>query len=348
MLHIILVILKIAGIFLAVVVGLLLLAVLLLLFVPLRYELSAGHSEKETYGRGRFTWFFHLISLRFSYERAGGKTLSLQIFGYRVFPRGEKKKPPGHMEKNGKSEAESEETFGIEPEEIRSERTEKKQESFVSKKISEEIETLEREEPVLEEIPVLESQKQKSTVEEEMEEEEKSRKTSILERLMAFFWKIRDLFVSVFQGMKRLAVNLKQAFRRLFQKFRSLYSQFQFYLEIWQEEETRVFRAELLSHMGYLIRHFKPRKANGFLRYGTDDPALTGQITGVLYLFRPLDFSELEILPDFEAESVFVEGDLSLKGHIRAFHAARIAWKLLFDKNLKHMRQRIKNRRNEL
>jgi hypothetical protein len=334
MLHIILVILKIAGIFLAAVLGLLLLAVLLLLFVPLHYELSAGHSEKETYGKGRLTWLLHLISLRFSYEKTGDSSISLQIFGFPVFPKPEKKKRLKPGQKDRERDSSKQETFQIkpkEPEQMKPEEEKGKEPAFEEVPLEEEIKTAEKETDFLKEPLLWESEQQ---------EDEK--------RLGGFFRRIWTLFSSVFQRIKRLTEKIKQTFNHLSQTIRSFYSQFQFYLEIWQEEETRAFRRTLLSHISYLIRHFKPRNARGWFRYGLGDPALTGQLTGILYLFRPLDFSELEILPDFETETVFVEGDLSLKGHMRVFHAAKIAWKLFFDKNLKQIRQRIKNRRNKL
>ena len=61
MLHIILAILKIIGILLAVVLGLLVLGVLLILFVPLRYQLDFERGTGSNLARGRFGWLAHLI-----------------------------------------------------------------------------------------------------------------------------------------------------------------------------------------------------------------------------------------------------------------------------------------------
>ena len=88
MIHIILLILKIIGIILLVLAGLLLLATGTVLFVPLRYR-----AEGEVYGnlkaKGRVTWLFHLISVTASYEEE--LKISVKICGFPLGRKGKKK-----------------------------------------------------------------------------------------------------------------------------------------------------------------------------------------------------------------------------------------------------------------
>ena len=51
---------------------------------------------------------------------------------------------------------------------------------------------------------------------------------------------------------------------------------------------------------------------------------------------------KLALEPVFETEEIVLEGDLVIKGHVRLVHLAYVGLKLLFDKNLKHLRQRLK------
>lgn len=94
MIHIILLILKIIGIILLVLAGLLLLAGGTVLFVPLRYR-----AEGEVYGnlkaKGRVTWLLHLISVTASYEEE--LKISVKICG---FPLGRKRKEKKHEHKS--------------------------------------------------------------------------------------------------------------------------------------------------------------------------------------------------------------------------------------------------------
>ena len=56
--------------------------------------------------------------------------------------------------------------------------------------------------------------------------------------------------------------------------------------------------AEGKAELNGLWRHYRPRKATGYLQFGTGDPALTGELTGILYLLLPA-VSEVQLEPDF-------------------------------------------------
>ena len=97
MLHIILAILKIIGILLAVVLGLLVLGVLLILFVPLRYQLDFERGTGSNLARGRFGWLAHLIMVTAKLEdNKPHVTVRICWFTKQLVPAAEKKeKPPG-------------------------------------------------------------------------------------------------------------------------------------------------------------------------------------------------------------------------------------------------------------
>ena len=70
MLHILLLILKIAGIILALILGIVILMICIVLFVPVRYEL-AGKTEGDlgsVRGRLLITWFLRLVRVDVSYK----------------------------------------------------------------------------------------------------------------------------------------------------------------------------------------------------------------------------------------------------------------------------------------
>lgn len=46
---------------------------LLLLFVPLRYEVAFRHTEEDTFVRGKVSWLLHLVTARIFYEKPGWK-----------------------------------------------------------------------------------------------------------------------------------------------------------------------------------------------------------------------------------------------------------------------------------
>ena len=85
MLHGILFILKIIGILLLAVVGLIFAVMLLVLLVPVRYRLKASVLEKNPDVDVRITWLLHLLSVRVRYHPKGGPfDLAVRILGIRL------------------------------------------------------------------------------------------------------------------------------------------------------------------------------------------------------------------------------------------------------------------------
>ncbi len=83
MLHILLLIFKIIGIVIAALAGLLLLAVLIALFVPIRYRFE-GKKYSDIVVRGKVTWLFGLVHLRVLYLQ-DKLNIVLKIVGYRFY-----------------------------------------------------------------------------------------------------------------------------------------------------------------------------------------------------------------------------------------------------------------------
>ena len=101
----------------------------------------------------------------------------------------------------------------------------------------------------------------------------------------------------------------------------------------------------LKEHIFYLLHHIRPRKAKGNLHYGFEDPSLTGQLSGILYLLLPARWNCVVLQPDFENQAL--EGELYLAGHIRVCHIVKVALQIFFDKKLKSYWNKFKQlRRN--
>lgn len=81
MLHIIFLILKIAGILLLAVLGILLSFILLVLFVPVRYRICGSYYEKVQ-GKVKITWLLHILSITAVYDK--GPVISIRLFGLRI------------------------------------------------------------------------------------------------------------------------------------------------------------------------------------------------------------------------------------------------------------------------
>lgn len=116
-------------------------------------------------------------------------------------------------------------------------------------------------------------------------------------------------------------------------------SDFQKLLEKYEVKEVL---QDVWKEVKHLLRCYGPRRISGYLKFGTGDPAKTGQLLGVMYILLPAKADKFSLEPDF-TEAVF-ETDMHIKGHIRVNHAAAAAWRLFRNKKL---RRAIKGLRKE-
>lgn len=82
-----------------------------------------------------------------------------------------------------------------------------------------------------------------------------------------------------------------------------------------------------------ILTHIKPKKIKGNISLGFEDPAITGQVLGLIGVAFGFIGRGVRITPDFEHE--IMEADILLKGRIRVIFALKIAWKCHRNKKLR-------------
>lgn len=324
MLHIILTILKIAGILLAVLLLILLILLLTVLFLPIRYraELTKDTSWREAQVHAKIRWLSGILACHGDYEK-GSFTCYLSIFHKKIWLVGGEEKE-----------------------------TSKKHRSPVDtdKKTDEQsrTEALEEEEDLLPES-VQEEQKPKDTFSvaekkadfQEKESQEKESREALPESSRLF-----RLQKKVKKRLQSIKDRIQNAYRRILKNLRSLKKNketLERYLTFFRSDLSRDVFQILKEHLHYLLFHMRPRRITGRVHYGFSDPAYTGEFTGILYLLLPAGCAGLKICPDFEEQ--ICEGDIHFSGHIRIFHITKTAIKIFFDKKLKLYWKRLKQLR---
>lgn len=111
---------------------------------------------------------------------------------------------------------------------------------------------------------------------------------------------------------------------------------------ITDERNQSAFKL-ILRELKSLLLHYRPRKLTADIRYGLGDPALTGQSLAILSMFPFLYQKKVQIIPDFEAEQLFVKGKLDAVGHIRLMHLIRSGIHIWKDKNCRTVISKWKN-----
>lgn len=126
-----------------------------------------------------------------------------------------------------------------------------------------------------------------------------------------------------------------QAGRRLKRKWESVKKFFR----------SKMFREALLhakKEVLYFLKKAAPKKVTGTVRFGFDDPALTGETLGILGMIYGKLPKDLSIQPDFEQE--ILQGDVRMKGSFQAVTAAGIALRLFRDQNLRKTIRHFKHK----
>lgn len=282
-LHILLGILKIAGILLAVLLALLLLVLGSVLFCPVAYRGFGEKNQDDMKGSLKISWLFHGISFKIWYEE--GTHYSIRIFGIsteqlkRIFKRrtGKKteKKQPKELTavQENKGEAEKREYTGQSAKEAVQEKVKKAEEQASSEKKS-----------------------------------ERKKMGQVFRDFRLTLEKICDKIKKVKKLLKSEQMKRTEAW-------------------VWKEIKALIF-------------HIRPKKLQGNLRFGMEDPCLTGEILAVAGVFYPLYGEYFTIEPFFEKQ--ILEGEVSFRGRIYGIYFALLAWRIFQNRDLRFIIKKFK------
>lgn len=325
MIHILFMILKALGILLLVLLFLVLLIVCTVLFLPFCYRAQVLKEEEGfacVKASGRVSWLFGAVALTASYEEQKPEAQIL-LFGASL------------------------ETWKRRLKKIR------RGEASVPRTEENETENApEAEKTAEQKAPDQKEKQQKVTAQKEQPEQEQepdAPKKSILER---FFGRIKYLPEKLLNLASRL---LQTAFRllelpfRLLEKLEQKIQAGRRLKRKWESVKkffrSKMFREALLhakKEVLYFLKKAAPKKVTGTVRFGFDDPALTGETLGILGMIYGKLPKDLSIQPDFEQE--ILRGDVRMKGSFQAVTAAGIALRLFRDQNLRKTIRHFKHK----
>ena len=325
MIHILFMILKALGILLLVLLFLVLLIVCTVLFLPFCYRAQVLKEEEGfacVKASGRVSWLFGAVALTALYEEQKSEAQIL-LFGASL------------------------ETWKRRLKKIR------RGEASVPRTEENETENaLEAEKTAEQKAPDQKEKQQKVTAQKEQPEQEQepdAPKKSILER---FFGRIEYLPEKLLNLASRL---LQTAFRllelpfRLLEKLEQKIQAGRRLKRKWESVKkffrSKMFREALLhakKEVLYFLKKAAPKKVTGTVRFGFNDPALTGETLGILGMIYGKLPKDLSIQPDFEQE--ILQGDVRMKGSFQAVTAAGIALRLFRDQNLRKTIRHFKHK----
>ena len=331
MLQILFLIIKIIGIILAVLLGLALLILLLVLFVPVRYQAYGIRSSRECRAEGRVSWLLRLLCIPFSFQD-GELEIKVKLLGFTILDplKGEEEafREPVQR-KTEQSAGKKEETAGAdaEKEEETAEENAGEADASGSFEASQADETETSAQPA--------SAGAGEAAAESEDEASEGRFSGLLRDLRRFLRAVIRFFMKIPRKLK----NLKCTFQRFCDKIKRMVKRYREMKAFALDERTKAAVSLVWKQAGILLGQALPRKIRGRLHFGTEDPALTGQILGAIGIFYPLFMDNVKVEPDFEKPAL--DGELSLKGRLRIVTVLRIAWRLYRDKNVRYVYRRL-------
>lgn len=333
--HIIWLILKIIGILLAVLLGLLFAILMAVLFVPLRYRLEGWRRQEngEFAVKGRVSWFLSLISVRFGYEKQG--FLQIRLLGIPWKGLKVRKKTDGRedaLPDDGPSSPVLLKATSIET----AEKADKPKKLVQSEELPQPEKLAQSEKlPQSKEPPQPENLTQAETLLPPANSE-----PGTLQKIIG---KIRNILRALWEKLKGVP-NMARAFKErlagIVKSLRQKKEKFDQWRAYLGSEEVRATLRLLWRQTKRLFRHLRPQKVRIRGRFGFGDPALTGQVTGLVSLLPVFYQKELSLQPEFS--EACLEGEFFLKGRIRAASLLLLALKIWFNKDFQKVYKHLK------
>lgn len=302
--------------------GILVLALLAALFVPVRYRLNGNYAQGAPELSAGFSWLLHILSGRLTYGSENDIHIAVKLFGITLF---DNLRPSKHKSIKDKDVSEkSDSSVGTtdfsshEPEYISmAEKADASEEDDISKKADA------SEKADINEKPDFLNE---SDLSDEQSEQDKKQKNSFLEKINEIFCKI-----------KQLIQNLKYTFGNICDTIRNVCDNIKYYMGIIRMESTKRAFDKCKRQLSYVFRRLKPRVCRVNMQIGFKDPSVTGQIMALWGMAYPVHNGSIQIYPDFDydLENPLISGDLFIKGRINLFTFVKVLLVLIFDKDIK-------------
>lgn len=299
---VVLLILKIIGIILAALLGIVGLGILLVLFCPFRYRIWGSYHEKPDISI-RVAWLMCIFQFRM--DITDTQQMYLRILGFRK-----------NLSREEEETNESEESSGLEEE---SETTNTVENAFDKKR----IETNRSDAATVEE----------NSGEEDFRNKEDS-KDSIETKSTDVSRKTPEKKISISQKVKRIWEKIKRALFNIKEtavKIKKLY----------MDPRNKLAFTKLKQSVAKFFRVLHPKKFQLKLKFSTGSPDTTGQLLGVIAMF-PIGYRNgWNIVPDFTADAFYADAEFDVRGRVLGISLIKLACSIILDKNCKRLYNKV-------
>lgn len=323
-LHILWLILKFIGITVLVILGILVLLICIVLFTPLRYQadISCKGTKESLKGEIEVSWLCRIISARINLDGSDVKILARAAW---------KKLYDSEAEKIDAADA--------------TDAKEKQQEAMQEEKKPPLVEAPQKADspvksankqapvsPVQQEIcgqpdaceihikPDVTEKPDSAETDAEPKSQPKKKKRS---GIFSFFKKIWNAITGIWEKIKYTLDRICANINVLSEKKDKI-------LAFLNDEVHKGAFQKTIGELKRLLYVLCPKKIKGNVRFGFEDPYLTGKSLAVLSVLYPFWANTLTVTPEFDTQ--IFEGEIYLKGKVRVASFVRTSIVLLMDK----------------
>ena len=316
MLHTLFLILKIIGIILAVILGLVLLVICIVLFVPICYraDLHGSGSARELTVHAKVSWLFGLIKAVFALEN--GKTdLSVRI-AWKKFGDSDsvEDKAEDRVEEKPKPEKKAvmQEKQVIQGEEKQDDTTNR----ITDKAVEDQTEKAEKSEQSAKIHPENTEKKQRKKKDRKEDSDSALKIEQITEKIKCTYHKFCDKINEITEKKDKIS-------------------------DFLTDETHKNAFLKLKNEAFHLLKKLKPKKIQGEITFGFEDPSLTGRLLAWISMIYPRIGEHTDITPDFEHRTL--SGDLSIRGRLYVITPVVTAIRLILSKAVRRTFKDIRN-----
>lgn len=344
-LGILLTILKIIGIILLVLLGILIFIVAVILLVPIRYQ-GEGQKEETLSGHLKVTWLLHLLSASASLS-SDGMQLSIRIAGKTIYP---KEKKPSKQKPKKKRPQEQKPSEQKPPKQNLLEDDAKKvdaNDSNINKKenlkteptgLPKEVkEVYEPKQPLLESheksVEKIQSEQLESKTKPQTKQRQENKNPISL---------LKEKLAATKQSLLQKLRSLKKKFLGIKTNLQETKKKLDYWKNLLLSDPMKEAFSKLVKTAKALLCHILPRRLSGRIHFGFEDPSLTGKMLAYLSMIYPFTKDTLVIEPEFEAQELILEGNLSFRGRIRLGYLLYLVLSVVLDKNIRRQYKRLR------
>lgn len=302
-LAVIVTILKIIGFLLLGVIGLVLLVLALILFVPIRYE-GKGSYDGQPILKAKVHYLLHLVQVDFRFKESE-MDLSARILWFSLWNSSDQKTTRKRSKK-------------------KSPKNQKQKQKIRQSK-----------DPLFEDEFYQSSPTAPKPLELEMSKSPQSERKAVSKEPAPQPEKKQN------KEQKGIFKKWKERYNKIKIQFHHIMEQREKIMKELQDEGNQDAIKKALEALGKILKHLLPVRHRIRIYYGTGDPATTGEYLGMASAFSVILGLNLLLYPDFE-EKIF-HGDAFAKGRIRVFTLLYIAVRLYFNKNVKILIRRYRS-----